>query len=92
MEEIHSLKILNKYFKKIVKNEKNWEYRKNDRNYQIGDILVLNEINKNNYITGRTIKVKVVDILSEKDFNSLIGYVIMTFKIIEINLKENEKL
>lgn len=39
----HYLKTWSKYFKPVVSGEKTFEIRINDRNYQIGDILVLQE-------------------------------------------------
>lgn len=39
----HQLKILPQYFNDIIYHNKNFEIRKNDRDFQVGDILVLNE-------------------------------------------------
>lgn len=40
---IHELKIESKYFTDILKGIKKFEIRKNDRNYQVGDYLILKE-------------------------------------------------
>ena len=40
---VHELKILPKYFKDVVFGYKNFELRKNDRNYLIGDTIILKE-------------------------------------------------
>lgn len=59
----HELKILDKYFNEVKNGHKKFELRKNDRNYNIGDILILNEIDKNGNKTGRTLKRKIMYIL-----------------------------
>lgn len=41
---IHQLKIDSQYFSKIIKGEKTFEVRKNDRDFHVGDYLGLNEI------------------------------------------------
>lgn len=41
----HRVKILPSYFEAQVNNSKNFEIRKNDRNYQVGDLLLLEEYN-----------------------------------------------
>lgn len=40
---IHELKILPEYYKAQVEGKKNFEIRKNDRDYKLGDKLVLQE-------------------------------------------------
>ena len=50
----HELKILPKYFDAVAKRIKTFEIRKNDRNYQVGDTLILEEWDNGHY-TGRTI-------------------------------------
>lgn len=76
----HKLKIIPKYFKEIVDGNKNFEVRKNDRNYKIGDTLILKEYDpiKKNF-TGNSAKTTVIYILKDKDFPIGIkeGYCIM---------------
>jgi len=43
--EIHELKTWPEYFDAVWTNKKNFEVRKNDRGYQIGDLLLLREYN-----------------------------------------------
>ena len=45
---IHELKILPKYFNDVVKGVKTFEIRKDDRNFKIGYILLLEEYDSNN--------------------------------------------
>ena len=39
----HELKILPKWFKDVQENKKNFEIRKNDHNFEVGDYLILKE-------------------------------------------------
>lgn len=41
----HDLKIWSQYYTMILDGSKPWEIRKNDRNFQKGDLLRLNEYN-----------------------------------------------
>ncbi|HBD0694848.1 TPA: DUF3850 domain-containing protein, partial [Enterococcus faecalis] len=40
---IHTLKIETEFFKAVKERRKTFEIRKNDRNFQVGDILILEE-------------------------------------------------
>ena len=48
----HNLKISPKYFNDVVYYNKRFELRKDDRNYQVGDTLLLEEYEDGEY-TGR---------------------------------------
>lgn len=48
----HDLKISSQYYDDVMMGRKNFELRKNDRDYQVGDIFVLREYNNDKY-TGR---------------------------------------
>ena len=75
---IHELKIAPEYFEKVLSKEKNFEFRYNDRNYQVGDILKLKEYHDNKY-TGRETSVKITYIL--QDFEGLQpNYAILSIK------------
>ena len=54
----HDLKILPKWFEDIKFGLKNFEIRKNDRDYKFGDILVLKEWDGKHY-TGRIAEFRV---------------------------------
>lgn len=41
--KIHELKILPQYFEEVLKGNKTFEIRKNDRDFKIRDILILKE-------------------------------------------------
>lgn len=59
---IHQLKILPKFFEKVISGEKPFEVRNNDRNFKVGDYLALNEFANGDY-TGRSCVVYVDYIL-----------------------------
>lgn len=40
---LHYLKILPEYYEAVATGKKSFEIRKNDRNYQVGDTLVIQE-------------------------------------------------
>ena len=77
---IHALKQETAYFKLTIKNKKNYEIRLNDRNFAVGDIIVLSEWNseKKEY-TGRSRIVCIKSIVSADDFPQGLkeGYVIL---------------
>lgn len=64
LPKIHELKIAPKYFEKVLSKEKTFEFRYNDRNYQVGDILNLKEYDNGTY-TGRETNVEITYILQE---------------------------
>lgn len=62
--DTHELKILPQYFQAVWDGTKNFELRKNDRDYKVGDILILREYNNGEY-TGSFLKVIVTYILKD---------------------------
>lgn len=48
----HDLKLSYEYYDDVMMGRKNFELRKNDRDYQVGDVFVLREF-KNGSYTGR---------------------------------------
>lgn len=73
---IHELKILPEYFEAVVSGNKRFEIRKNDRNYQKGDILRLNEYQDGQY-TG---DVHVAEITYITDYAQQDGYIVLGIK------------
>lgn len=65
--KIHELKTLPQYFVEQVKGAKQFEVRLNDRNFEVGDVLILKEYD--NGYTGTEICVRVTYVL--KDFIGL---------------------
>lgn len=76
----HELKTWTQYFEEVWDRVKTFEVRKNDRNFQVGDTLILKEWNQfRQTFTGRKMSVKVTYILDDPEFVKE-GYVIMGIK------------
>lgn len=63
----HDLKIRPEYFEAIIRGDKTFEVRFNDRNYQVDDILHLKEYDGNAY-TGRELTAKVAYLLDKPSY------------------------
>lgn len=82
----HKLKILSEYYEAILQGRKTFEVRKDDRPFNEGDTLVLQEIvtpNSNGY-TGREMTVEVTYILRDNKYVKD-GFCIMSIKIKSAN-------
>lgn len=93
---IHRIKTWPEYFQEIKSGNKTFELRKNDRNYKIGDILLLQEykligLNKatqkiEGVYTGEQLKAQVTYILIHEilhnSFGLEKGHCIMSIKLI----------
>lgn len=75
----HELKIQSEYYEAVEDGSKRFELRKNDRGYQVGDILTLCE-HKNNEYAGRSTMVVVTYMLSGAVHGLEDGYVILSIK------------
>ncbi len=75
MKAKHELKIEPKYFEAVKDGRKKFEIRKNDRNYQEGDILVLLEYDK--YYEAFTGEKITVEISYMTDYAQQDGYVVL---------------
>lgn len=79
--KIHDLKILPKYFDLVKRGIKNFEVRKNDRDFKVGDMLELLEWDDKKHIyTGRNERRKIIYILNDSDYCKE-GYVILGLDI-----------
>ena len=45
--KLHELKIKDEYFKEVLRENKTFELRKNDRDYQVGDLIHFVDIDGN---------------------------------------------
>ena len=73
----HELKIDPKYFELVQDGIKNWEIRKNDRKFKVGDIVRLKEY-QNDTFTNRELIRRFIGIFDEFGLDK--GYVILTLK------------
>lgn len=75
----HELKTWIEYFEEVFMGHKAFEVRKNDRNFQVGDTLILKEWNsETEKYTGRQLARNVTYILEGGQFGVEEGYVVMS--------------
>jgi len=81
----HDLKILPEFFYDIASGKKTFEVRKNDRNYQVGDILVLHKFypETNFYDTNTYVKC-IVTYMVDLSKIGIPGYVAMQILVIDV--------
>lgn len=85
----HFIKIEPKYFLHVINKTKKFEIRKNDRKYTIGDIVVLQEYEREtNSYTGRTAIIEVTYITS---FMQKRNIVIFSFALLACCLNMEKK-
>lgn len=80
----HTLKCWRESFQSVWDGVKTFEYRKNDRDYQVGDSLMINEIlpyveyaDGSPHYTGRAVGATIVHILHGPDFGVPEGYCVL---------------
>jgi len=86
----HTIKILPEYFAPTSAGKKAFELRKNDRDYKVGDKLVMQEWSGTEY-TGRVIHAYITYIFNEGKFGLADGYCALGTRIINIIIpKKND--
>ena len=81
MCRVHKLKIKSEYFSAVINKTKTAEIRYNDRNYQVGDILILNEIDSLGNFTGNNCEVIVTHVLDDNQYLQT-GFVMLSFHML----------
>ena len=82
----HALKISPKYFSQVECGLKTFEIRKDDRAFEVGDILALLEWDKE--YTGNNCKVFVTSLLRADEFSGVsAGHICMSIKCISLDLR-----
>lgn len=81
--ETHKLKTLPQFFEKVESGIKNFEVRYNDRDFRVGDVLILEEYDPEMGLTGRTVQRKISYVFSE--FGLCPNWVILGFELNSIN-------
>lgn len=77
----HALKTWPRYFEAIVKGDKTFEVRKADRDFKVGETLLLQEFEPaDNKYTGEQIEMQITYILEGGNFGIKKGYVVMGVK------------
>lgn len=91
---VHYLKIKEEYYRDVEIGLKTFELRKNDRDFQVGDILMLIKLDDKGNETDQVTKVRVTYILKDcpqyglKDGYSILGIAVEN----HINSKANKML
>lgn len=81
LQMIHELKTWTEYYDRIVSGEKKFEIRKNDRDFQVGDTLLLQEYFPNlKQYSENVMKVKVTYILHGPAFGIEKDYCVMSIQ------------
>ena len=75
----HALKSWPQYFDLMMSGDKNFELRKNDRDYQVGDVCQFFEWNKEKGLTGRRSLFYKITYVLHKTPGLLPGYVVLLF-------------
>ena len=85
----HELKTLFIYYAGIYNGKKTFELRKNDRDFKVGDILLLKEINSKGIYTNRQCYRIITYVLKDcPEFGLEKGFTILGIK--QIKNKQNE--
>jgi hypothetical protein len=77
----HDLKTIPPYFDEVLSRRKKFEVRKNDRDFQVNDYLVLREYDGGKY-TGNSVGAYVTDVLHGPAFGIEEGYVVMSIEVV----------
>jgi hypothetical protein len=77
----HALKIKSEYFMDVAQCQKKAEIRYNDRNYKVGDILKLHEIDELGNRTGNQCSAIISHILDDAEYLRE-GYVMLSIDLI----------
>lgn len=76
----HSLKIKSEHYINVINGAKTAEIRYNNRNYQVDDILNLNEIDSLGNFTGNNCSVIVTHVLDDNQYLQT-GFVMLSFRM-----------
>lgn len=76
----HELKTWPQYFAAVRSGKKRFEIRRNDRDFSVGDILVLQEFDPDSdSYTGQAEERQITFLLSEEDYGVIHGFVAIGF-------------
>ena len=81
--KVHELKTWPIVYQDLIDGKKRFEYRINDRDFQVGDRLLLKEWLAGKY-TGRSCLVKVVHSIRGPNYNVPCNYIIMSIEVISV--------
>lgn len=83
--KVHALKIDPEYFMAVARGDKTFEVRKNDRPFEVNDIIALNELDdtREGY-SGRTLLLRITYILDNPEYVKE-GYVVLGLCPLEVS-------
>ncbi len=64
----HKLKIHPKFFEAVILGNKTFEIRRNDRNFKVGDRIVLKEYSKETGYTGESAVFNITYVMTDSKF------------------------
>lgn len=74
---VHELKTLQPYFDDVINGKKTFDVRKNDRNFKVGDELILREYDREaKSYSGKSVHMEITYILDDPEYCKN-GYVIL---------------
>lgn len=81
----HEVKIQSCYYRDVVKGNKRFELRKNDRGYKVGDLMLLCEYDDSGKATGSAALCQIVYVLQGCGFGLDPDYCILGFRLMTVN-------
>lgn len=84
---IHDIKIRENYACDVIRGKKTFEVRKNDRDYRVGDLLMMRVVSKDGIDAGAVVMATVSYILSDPEYVKD-GYVIMGLSDVKSYIRE----
>jgi len=87
---IHKLKTWQPYFSEVMSGIKRFEVRKDDRNFNVGDILILEEYDQElQELTGMVCKAIVIYKLPGGSFGIEKGYCVLGIRYFDSELEQS---
>jgi Domain of unknown function (DUF3850) len=86
---VHELRIWPEFFAEVLDGRRSYEYRKDDRNFRVGDILHLQEFSPpvagaiSGQYTDRVIRAAVISICADRRIGIPEPYVILGIRLID---------
>lgn len=75
----HALKTLPEYFWAVVRGDKTYELRRDDRDFRVGDLIELHEWMPRGGYTGRTYAAEITHILRDaREYGLMDGFCILS--------------
>ena len=74
----HELKILPEYYAQVISRNKLWELRKNDRDFKVGDTVILKEWTDEQEFTGREYRTTILYVFEGGKYGLAEGYCIFS--------------